>query len=127
MELVNTNAVTKRLTLPLGYNTLGEIELTNNEAWVFGSFVQPRGLTNVGFRNVSPRVEADISFSGTNALVSFSAPGRASYQLEYCDDGSFTNWTRGSSMTATGEVARLTNSVPPGVSCRLYRVVLRKP
>ncbi len=126
VELRNTNASSKRLTLPLGYNTLGLVELSNNESFAYGTFVQPLGTTNVGLRNVTPYLAADIVVAGTNAVVPFDALGRVTYRLEYCDDGSMTNWFAWSTLTVTNQSGAFTSGIPPAVNARSYRVVLTR-
>lgn len=131
VALVNTNAAAVRVTIPFGHTTLGELELTQNESCVVGAFNQPRGITNVGFRNVRPRAEGtQVSAAGPTATVFFTAFKGVEYQVQSSDILPATNWVTFDTQTATGEVLHSTDTgqggrpSPAAVPQRFYRVLM---
>lgn len=123
IELRNAGATTN-ITIPFGYTFAGDTTLTNNESFWLGTFRQPFGITNVGFRNISPMSEeASLAVASDTVLFSFSGFRRATYRLEYADtlDGSWTNWL---TTTATADVT--TVSAPNAAVMRFYRASLLK-
>jgi len=123
VRLQNTNAATQRLSIPLGWSTLGEIELTNNEIFSAGYFRQPYGITNLGFRNLEPLVTTSISRTGAQYRIGFSAFTRVNYRIEYNTNGAGPTWTTLTILTATNE--QIQTADPAGASAvRIYRTLI---
>ena len=121
--LVNNSGADQSLSIPLGYNTLGRLQLTNGETAVLGTFVQPHGLTNVGFRNTDPVVHADLRMQASSATVEFASLGGVQYVVE-----SSTNlaagWTSWTNVIATSLVSRVEDPAPLAGDRRFYRIRL---
>ena len=131
VTLSNTSASPVRVTVPLGYSTLGEMELGAQETAETGFFPQPATVQNVGFRNLTPPVSvASPQTGGTNMIVEFPAFARIAYRIESADRLPATNWLTVETVTATGFVCRVgdhgQNGRPhPGsVTARFYRIWL---
>jgi hypothetical protein len=102
VRLQNTNAATQRLSIPLGWSTLGEIELTNNEIFSAGYFRQPYGITNLGFRKLEPAVTTSISRTGAQyRWVQRIHPREL--PIEYHTNGAGPTRTTLTILTATNE------------------------
>ncbi len=54
VELFNPSAFPKKISIPRDYSTLREVEIAGYGVYPVGSFVQPDGQTNVGFRDLRP-------------------------------------------------------------------------
>jgi len=134
VALVNKSGSSQSLTVPLSWGNLGELELTNNETYIVGSYVQPAGLTNIGFRNLTPRFENAVSLNGTNISIRFNSLGRVTYRIE-SNDQHLTNasaWVEFDSLTATNGQAEFVDTgqggrpAPPDATNRFYRVLLER-
>ena len=123
IQLINTNTATRRISIPWGFNTLGDIDLTNHESMIVGTYFQPRGLTNVGFRNLIPTICSEISWLDTNAVITFNTFMRTGYRIETCVDGTFTNWIPQTNFIATSEQAVFFDPASVTRTACLYRVV----
>lgn len=128
VSLVNRSGTDAPVTVPLGYNSLGNIHLTNNEWYALGTFIQPVGITNVGFRNLSQRVENSsmaVGMAQNQVNLGFDSMIGARYVAEYATDLTATNWIVFSNFTATSESQAVidTNAVEPH---KFYRIRLLK-
>lgn len=125
VELRNTNAAPVTLTLPLGHLSVGDRILATGESYSFGSYVQPPGTTNVGFRNCAMwTVHSGLEVSGTSLLLHISGLRRALYRIQYTDPATGDAWNTLSDVTATGNVTSVL--VPDTALNRMYRAVLLK-
>jgi uncharacterized protein YkwD len=124
IQLINTNTATRRISIPWGFNTMGDIDLTNRESMVVGTYFQPRGLTNVGFRNLIPMINASISWLDTNAVITFNTFIRTGYRIETCVDGTFTNWIPQPDFIAKSEQTAFFDPASVSRTACFYRVVL---
>ena len=124
IQLINTNTATRRVSIPWGFNTLGDIDLTNHESMIVGTYFQPHGLTNVGFRNLIPTISSEISWLDTNAVITFNTFMRTGYRIETCVDGTFTNWITQTNFIATSEQAVFFDPASVSRTACLYRIVL---
>lgn len=123
VELTNTNTSSRTLTFPLGYTTLAAVTLTNQETFIAGTYTQPAGITNVGFRDLIITNRClSLAAAGTNATVTFASLGRVTYRLESSTNLQTTNWTSVASGTANGRTCQLTTSATN--SPVFYRIVL---
>lgn len=124
VELTNTNAANRSLTLPLGYTTLAAVTLTNQETFVTGTYPQPAGITNIGFRDLAITTECRaITLSNTNATLSFSSLERVGYRLESNTNLLTTNWIPVATMTATNRTGQFT-ALSTTNSAQFFRVIL---
>ncbi|NKB22937.1 MAG: hypothetical protein GKR87_00775 [Kiritimatiellae bacterium] len=83
VELLNQTGGNVTLTLPLGYNTLGTRTLTNGESYFCGSFIQPNGITNIGFRNITSSIALrNIALSNQHICITFDTLGLATYVIQ---------------------------------------------
>lgn len=95
---------------------------------MLGTFIQPAGVTNIGLRNVSQRVENSSVAAGmteNEVNLGLDAMIGGEYIAEYSTDLAATNWTSFSNFTATSEnqVVIDTNAVEPH---KFYRIRLLK-
>lgn len=64
-----------------------------------------------------------VTFSSTNATLTWSAISGAKYRVQFKNDLNNTNWTDlVPDVTATGPVASITDT--PGVAQRFYRILV---
>ena len=124
IQLINMNTATRRISIPWGFNTLGDIDLTNRESMIVGTYFQPHGLTNVGFRNLIPTISSEISWLDTNAVITFNTFMRTGYRIETCVDGTFTNWITQTNFIATSEQTVFFGPASVSRTVCFYRVVL---
>ncbi len=132
-ELRNTNGTARLLTIPMGFNTVGDVTLAPGESFVLGTFTQPNGLTNIGFRDVMPFTDAAaVTPAGTNILVSFAALSRASYVIESADASLADSWHPFDTQIASNGAVQFTDcgqcerAPPNAVGLRFYRVRLNR-
>jgi hypothetical protein len=123
--LVNKSGTGCSLSIPLGYYSIGDLYLTNNESRVLGTYIQPNSATNIGFRNV------DITFSNTEVVVSgsvanitFTTLNRANYTVKWTTNLTAGLWTFLTNVTASGYMTTVTDTNAPTV--RFYRVFLQR-
>jgi hypothetical protein len=119
VELRNASGSNRVVTLPLGFNTLGEIALTNGQSFAWGEFAQPAAPTNIGFRNSAPGVSTTIARDGAGVAIAFLTLGRVAYRVDGLDAPA-TNWIAWTNVTATGMTMRVTDPAP--ATHRWYRV-----
>ena len=124
IELRNAGASTN-ITLPFGYTAAGDITLSNNASFWLGSYRQPNGITNVGFRNMVPAVQQDTAINVSEGLrLTFESFRRATYLVEYSETGPSGPWFNAGSLTATTSTTSVT--LPTTGDTRIYRVSLLK-
>ena len=120
VELRNTNATPKTISIPLGFNTLGNIALTAGASYAAGSFVQPNGITNVGFRNLAPLLQASITAFSTGLAINAESLANVTYKIEYCDEMPSGGWSELATLAATNDWLHLQDSGT--LPARFYRI-----
>ena len=133
VQLINTNPASKRLTIPIGYNAMGEFELAASESINYGTFRQPDVLRNVGFRDTAPLFSStSVTLGVANATVSFSSLERAVYDVQSTESLSPAAWTNFAAVTAAQDVSQVIDTgqggrtAPADVPHRFYRIILRR-
>lgn len=125
VKLVNKTGAAKSLSIPMGWGTLGEITLTNNEEYIYGTFTQPSTDANVGFRETSPTIEASsIQFSAGSSGLTFSTFKGADYAVMVRTNLTSGSWTNLTSFTATGTQHSVVDSDTAAFPYKFYRLEL---
>lgn len=122
VELRNTNTSARTLSLPLGYNTLGDLTLESGASQIIGAFLQPNGVTNVGFRNLTPVVAGGLA--ATEGGIHFSSPGlgRVAYRIEQTAQLLPPDWQEWA--TVTGRDSQISAPLTGDSTAQYYRVFL---
>jgi hypothetical protein len=125
VKLVNKTGSTVSLSIPMGWGTLGEITLTNNEQYTYGTYTQPATDANVGFRETNPSVEASgIQFSAGNSGLVFSTFKGADYAVMVRTNLAAGSWSNLTSFTATGSMHQVVDSNTAPFPSKFYRLEL---
>lgn len=128
--LVNTASHPVTLSLPLGYWTLGEVDIEPGETYEFGTFTQPMQDTNVGIRQVEPITAVSIRHLNGEICLTFRALRGATYAIDAMEPGSSGDWATFATIVATQSDMLCTDSEQGTRSSstwrpvRLYRVRL---
>lgn len=124
VELRNVGTTTN-LTIPFGYSHLGALTLTNGESFRLGSFVQPLGITNVGFRNCSFATKLLFPATVSNEFrLVFPSFARGVYRIEFSNDLKANSWQPWTTITASASTT--IRNAPSPTGSRTYRVNLLK-
>jgi hypothetical protein len=119
------------MTVPIGFGTMARFEVSNAVVRSYGTFIQPVGRVNVGFRNVAPHMgRLSASFSGSSVQVSMPALIGAGYRAQYSSNLLVGDWISFETGTATVELVNFADSGGPDrpspyeADRRFYRIVL---
>ena len=116
---VRNGGTATNITLPLGYTLAGDVSLAASQSCWFGTFRQPLGSTNVGFRNCEPWTEnTAMAGAGDAQQLSFSGLRRARYVIETAASPTGL-WSTVSTITATASVMSVT--LTNGADAGFYR------
>jgi len=133
VQFVNTNSTTKRLTIPIGYFAMGEIELAASEAINYGTFVQPDTELNVGFRGTDPIFSSSgMTLAASSGTITFASMERAVYDIYSSESLDPPVWTNFATVTAAQEVTQVIDTgqggrtPPANTPRRFYRIRLRR-
>lgn len=125
----NATGVDTNISIALDFNLVATIRFTNGESYAYGTFVQPVGQSNVGFRSVMP-YPPELGPEGapgvSNDVFSIAASTLAGgfYSLQYRDNLTTGSWAALVSVTATTSRTTFTNTMTS--TQRFYRVMFRK-
>jgi hypothetical protein len=129
----NVSGSAQTISIPIGFWTLGNLTLANNEEYTYGTFTQPSGRENVGFRNVVPKVEeSSMTYDhvgGQYQIHAATMPG-GRYVVQSSDDLLAGTWlsfdtnVAVSTVTVFSDTGQAGRSHPSTVPYRFYRVRL---
>lgn len=128
VEVVNAAGSNLTLSIPLGFNTIGELPLTTDESFVLGTFVPATHARNYGFRDLRPSIPFDLEVTPTQATVCITSLVGITYGAVYSDDLLNGDWTVLLETASSSVLTRVEDQFP-GSSApirRFYRVYLRK-
>lgn len=132
IELVNTGATARTLTIPVGFNTFGELTLGAGSSSFCGTFFQPGGLTNVGFRNMLPMKSTNMAPSGSNTVLFFRALPGLTYEVQSSENlatnvwVTFTNVVSSNTACSTTDSGQEGRTAPALATQRFYRLRLMR-
>lgn len=130
--LVNRSGSATNVTIPLNYDTLLRVALSNGESYVYGAFEQPTSVRNMGFRDVVPvgnRIVASTQAVDGVRVTATTLPG-GTYALEWRESLTAGNWAGAVTSTAAAVTTTFLDAGGPGrpapgvATSRFYRVVL---
>jgi hypothetical protein len=132
--LVNNSGSATNVSIPFDYDTLLRVALTNSESYSYGTFVQPAGVTNVGFRQVLPHQEwiaaASAATDGVRVTAGTLPGGR--YALQWRANLVTGSWAGAVTSTAAATTTMFLDAggagrpAPAASTSRFYRVSLLK-
>ena len=94
VQLVNPGSVPQVVSIPLGYTTTGDFTLGAGEARDIGTYLQPAGEFNVGFRNIEPLVRSRLDvLPDSSVQIAFNALPGVTYVVEAKDSLMDPAWT----------------------------------
>lgn len=126
VKLVNKSGANRTLSIPLGFYSIGDVYLTNNETRVLGTYTQPVGATNIGFRNIAMTFSnTTFSVTGGVANMTFDTLNRAQYRVEWTSNLVSGTWTTFTNFTASGYTRTVTDTNGTQ-AVRFYRAVLQR-
>jgi len=127
IELRNASGGARQLSIPLGYETLGALHLTNGESRVFGTFTRAVGAVNAGFRQSSPLFRGVSASAGGGVVqIQFQALVGVEYRIESSAQlVPAPSWTPLATVTAVSAQVSVTDTNVAGG--QFYRAFLRAP
>ncbi len=127
IELRNTNATARNLSIPLGYSTHGRVYLTNNESRIYGSFIKATNAVNVGFRQSRPLYRAaDISAASNGVQLSIQTLAGVVYRVESSPQlAPAPVWSP--LVTVTAATSQITVTDTNAAAGRIYRILTHAP
>lgn len=124
VRLVNTTASARTVTIPIGYLASGDVTIPAGATLLLGHYTQPTGDRNVGFRDLVPAFDLQLSVPAGAPVIAFNAYVGATYQVESCTSLTLQDWNTVQEFVA--DAARETVTCPPGEPCGFLRVGVRR-
>lgn len=124
VQLVNKRGSNVTITVPIGFYTVGELLLTNNESFNYGTYIQSIGPTNRDFRCVKPTTSLAMTQDTSNVYISYESLKKVDYRIYYSDILTNSAWATQEIFTASNAVVNRT--YPMSYTQRFYKVVLMK-